>query len=152
MPEGYTGARSTADIQFIQTWYADSENYATLYYEPAERRFKLRYVGDQGIDRTVGTTPRFFQRAAMIRLGMRFGPAGFGLSIRDGSVRGGNAVEHFGDATVPAALLGRSLATATGDTNGDGILPEVRVEHVWYGTSLTDEEMTAALSKPGYGE
>jgi hypothetical protein len=148
LPASYTGATSVAEIQYIQSWYVDPNHYATLFYVPADRKFKLLYVGGAGRDNVVETTARFFQREATIRLCVRCGLTRLSLSVRDGSVRNGAAVEHVTEATPPLALLGVALTTVTGDLNGNGVLPHVRVQHMHYNGLMTDADVTDLLLEP----
>ena len=117
-PEFYYKLLEGSGPLFIRSWVRDADNYAELYFDCSDNRFKLRRTVSGIQQHPVESEAQTFQRKALIRFALRCSPNFLKLSL----INGRSHAEHLIDAPF-ASLYSHNVRIKYGDKDGSNGFP-----------------------------
>ena len=137
-----TDDMGTSGHAYIRT-YRDAANYAELYFDCADDRFKLSLNGVV----LIASAPRALLGGTRVYFAVRQYLTGeLSLSISDG-----DGVEHLSETTFGISappLVGPDSSIRSGNNNGDQVAAQVYLEDVFIRDYvLSDEQVETAFSR-----
>jgi hypothetical protein len=149
LPASLEMAGTGNPVQYLASYAADADDYAAVYFDPADGKWHLATVDGGGAPTAAATaTARWLHRGALVRVAVRYAAGRLRLTVADGL-----AAEHT-DAVAKAGTLlhGAEIAIRHADPAGANGISCWLGDSQWFDFALSDANLAALLARPSWND